>query len=206
MRPYYSDGAVTLYHGDCREWMEPSPAALVLTDPPYSGEFAWAWSWLAKWSEKALEPAGSVVTLCGVSNLPGALHAFDQSSLRYWWTAAMIHSQQSRLPGKWVVSGWKPALWFVKEHRRSSSWVLDTRAPKTRPKGLHEWQQPQDWFGTWVIALTEPDDTVLDPFAGSGTTLRAAKDLGRKAIGIEIEERYCEIAARRLSQEVLALS
>jgi site-specific DNA-methyltransferase (adenine-specific) len=69
--------------------------------------------------------------------------------------------------------------------------------------GGHPCAKPLKWV-TFVLSLVSVDasDIILDPFMGSGTTLRAAKDLGRKAIGIEMDEKYCEIAARRLDQEV----
>ena len=68
----------------------------------------------------------------------------------------------------------------------------------------HPTQKPLSLISILVELFSNHGDTILDPFMGSGTTLRAAKDLGRKAIGIEIEEKYCEIAVRRLSQEVLS--
>jgi site-specific DNA-methyltransferase (adenine-specific) len=69
----------------------------------------------------------------------------------------------------------------------------------------HETQKPQELIEKMIRISSNPGDVVIDPTFGSGTTLRAAKNLGRRAIGIEIEERYCEIAARRLSQEVMEL-
>ena len=67
----------------------------------------------------------------------------------------------------------------------------------------HPCPKPVEWMLWLVKWVSLEDETILDPFMGSGTTLVAAKQLGRRAIGIEIEERYCEIAANRLRQEVL---
>lgn len=76
---------------------------------------------------------------------------------------------------------------------------------KNKEPRLHPTQKPLPLMIWQIEKYTELNQNILDPFMGSGTTLRAAKDLQRKAIGIEIEEKYCEIAAKRLSQEVLNL-
>jgi DNA modification methylase len=96
-------------------------------------------------------------------------------------------------------------------HRRGGklAWSDDKRAVPNilrivpEPNVLHPTTKPLSLVRHFVEWTTQTGDLVLDPFMGSGTTLRAAKDLGRRAIGIEIEERYCEIAAKRLEQQVL---
>lgn len=83
-----------------------------------------------------------------------------------------------------------------------SVWTIQHESGDAKP---HPVSFPIDLPKRAITPCTNRGDVVLDPFAGSGTTLRAAKDLGRKAIGIEIEERYCEIAAKRMAQEVMDL-
>jgi len=102
-------------------------------------------------------------------------------------------------------------LWFVKPGERHewnqpagsallSVWSIPPEEGSRKP---HPVPFPLELPMRALAATTRPGSTVLDPFMGSGTTLRAAKDLGRRAIGIEIEERYCEIAAKRMAQQVL---
>jgi DNA modification methylase len=77
------------------------------------------------------------------------------------------------------------------------------RAELARDGARHPTQKPLALM-LWCLMFFPDAQTILDPFMGSGTTLRAAKDLGRKAIGIELEEKYCEVAAKRLRQEVFS--
>ncbi|KKN75619.1 hypothetical protein LCGC14_0378570 [marine sediment metagenome] len=112
---------------------------------------------------------------------------------------------------KYVVKDSTASDNYRKFKGRESALISDERVPSsvqyfnTETGGSHPTRKPLALFKYLTLTYSNEGETVLDPFMGSGTTLKAAKDLGRKAIGIEIEERYCEIAANRLAQEVLSL-
>ncbi len=119
--------------------------------------------------------------------------------------------------GRWHGLGWRfrrdyEFVMVATKKGGRLAWVsADSAVPNIlfiQPTGndLHPTEKPVELVSWFAELTTSEDDLILDPFMGSGTTLRAAKDLGRKAIGIEIEERYCEIAAKRLAQEVFAFT
>lgn len=195
MKPYYEHGGITIYHGDCREILpQLEPVDLVLTDPPYELDFKGeAWDALTPswWLPATRQIARQVV----FTSAPTTLWDYPRPDWVLCWNRPAAQSR--------TVFGtfnhWTPVLVYG-----SGKWNPDTislHAMQHATYNGHPSPKPEALM-RWLISGTDAQ-TILDPFMGSGTTLRAAKDLGRKAIGIEIEEKYCEIAAKRLAQEVL---
>jgi site-specific DNA-methyltransferase (adenine-specific) len=198
MKPYYDHAGITIYHGDCREIMPRLTADVVVTDPPYGvGIATWDSEWLPWIGAIAVAPV--VALLPGTKNLWRLGETFG--GLPYRWTLACVLPTPAQSPIGFAH--WHPVVIYadrsVSLMRRTTDGgacrrVADQSTEHPSPKSLA--------MMAWVLCRLPPG-TILDPFMGSGTTLRAAKDLGRRAIGIEIEEKYCEIAAKRLSQESL---
>jgi site-specific DNA-methyltransferase (adenine-specific) len=207
--PYYSDDLVTIYHGDCRDFA--GSADFILTDPPYPAEFSACWSDLATLAVRSLPIGAWCFAYSGQYNLPNAMSRMEQGGLIYRWMIATLHSSQAGvrpIAEMDVLIGWKPILAYRKPplngpRVRFADVIAASTRPRTARKTNHPWEQPVDEAAG--IIERYGSGTILDPFMGSGTTLVAAKSLNRHAIGIEIEERYCEIAARRCSQGVLGL-
>lgn len=111
-----------------------------------------------------------------------------------------------QISGDRPAPGWESIAYMHRADRRSvwngggkhGNW----HGPKEQ-KGDHPTAKPLPMVSNWVRLFTNPGDLILDPFAGSGTTLKAAKSEGRKAIGVELDEAYCEVIAKRLAQGVL---
>jgi len=203
MTPYYQDDLVTIYHGDCREWM---PAADVLvTDPPYGMGYE------SGWAPRAIANDGDTMVRDAIlERWTGPALVFGRwSSPRPTGTRHVLIWDKGDWPGMGDLAlPWGPSTEEVYVigagfiGRRTGSILRDPH----RPSGDDHPNAKPIALMTRLIERCQPSWTILDPFMGSGSTLVAAKSLGRKAIGIEIEERYCEIAATRCSQEVLGLA
>lgn len=199
MNPYYQDEAVTIYHGDNREII-PSLGTfdLLLTDPPYGLGIAAnpvrQRHRKSSWDDApaGFEELNKMMAICKHSIIWGGNY-FGLPNHQCFLVWDKMQPENFSLA--MVEQAWSSLKMPAKLFRKS---VLSY--PKSHPT-----EKPVELLA-WCIGLAGDVRTILDPFAGSGTTGRAAKDLGRKAVLIEREERYCEIAARRMAQEMLPLS
>lgn len=221
MTIYYQDEHVTLYHGDCltehREWLD---ADVLVTDPPYGMSHAPRGSYdpltgvthkpkVAKnvHGDKSTDARDSVLGAWG--NKPamvfGTWRQPRPADVRHrliWWkqgqppgparASFMLQDEEIYILG----DGWK-------ETSPPMRTVIATNEPRQGANGAvaltgHPTSKPVPLMERLIDRC--PDGVVADPFAGSGSTLIAARNLGRRAIGVELEERYCELIARRLSQ------
>ena len=172
----------------------------MLTDPPYGiGKEKWDVVYPVDVIFSLFEISPLVCVIPGIWALGECITGMGD---KYVWTIAG-HKPAAMTNGRIGLNKWLPAVVGGKVKRTGAD-AFDFHPVDVGLQG-HSCQKPLQ-FITWLVEkLAEPNHAILDPFMGSGTTLRAAKDLRRKAIGIEIEEKYCEIAVKRLQQEVLAL-
>jgi site-specific DNA-methyltransferase (adenine-specific) len=226
--PYFDDGQVTIYLGDARDVVETIADVsvdLIVTDPPYGMNYD------SGWSGAAVHLDGTRLCLRMYRQLlPGLQRVLKDGSHVYWFTRwdvwpdaydaiapflpvknALIWDKGHPGMGNLEVYGYsyEMAVFAAKGHRalnggRPNSIFRYNPVPVASRN--HPTEKPLGLIAEWITRSSNPGDVVFDPFMGSGTTLRAAKDLGRRAIGIEIEERYCEIAVKRLAQSVLPLT
>lgn len=226
MIPYYADDHVTIYHGDCRtllpeiarERMLVPDEYVIVTDPPYGISAETDYSRLRGTDAYHATKSGRRTQGKTYARIAGDDEPFDPR-----WLAGVdrvlfgADHYLERLEAGGTLHVWDKRdglgsnmfadcefIWssFVSGPSRvyRHKWLGYMRASEN-DEYLHPTQKPVSLM-RWILEWT-PAGIVVDPYAGSGSTLRAAKDAGRHAIGIELVEAYCEIAARRLGQEVL---
>ena len=197
---------VTLYTGDCLDIMrtlEAGSVDAVITDPPYPREYEHLYGAVAKEARRVLRVGGSFLTLCGHYQLPRVLADIGEH-LRYRWIVKLDHPGSHARMAMGVMVTWKPMLWFVNEKLSPRRNIVDGCASQKRSKDTgHPWQQDLDYALWGIEALTDPSNTILDPFMGSGTTGVACVQTGRNFIGIEIDPGYAEIARQRIEKAQL---
>lgn len=218
-KPYYQDSAVTLYHGDCREIVPLlGRFDLLLTDPPYGikqdrGMGGGGYDGFGNGAKRT--PKKYAGGWDDGRPSPDTFSVIIQAAEQHIIWGGNYFADLLTVQGKWLVWDKQQTMPTYSDAELAWSTLPGVSVKMFRYCGAglmakeqgreHPTQKPLALM-LWCLKFSPDAQTVLDPFAGSGTTGRACKDLGRKCVMIEREERYCEIAARRMGQEVLNLT
>lgn len=205
--PYYEESGIVIYNADCRDVLPQLPKVeLCLTDPPY-GIGSWTASGGNSISKKECEDLGFwdirpsaetlrlIIQQCDYSIIWGGNYLCDL--LGGAWRSPLVWDKGQR--GMHFADG--EIAWTNFDFGTLRIFNVHLASLDTKGKKVHPTQKPLALM-KWCIGMCKGVETVLDPFMGVGTTLRAAKDMGLKAIGVEKEEKYCEIAVERMRQKV----
>lgn len=205
---YYEDDHVVIYHGDCKELLPDLVFDVVVTDPPYGTQGTHSPSGYGRkqitiQGDTTQELSEHIVNYCELKNLPLLMFADPLQPVLGKPKRQLIWDKKMMGLGGSLV--WRPShevIWVYGE-----GWQGKQKPTVISRHRLLKNNHPHQKSLSLMVELLQhtPNGIIVDPFMGSGTTLRAAKDLGRKAIGIEIDEKYCEIAAKRMGQEVLPI-
>jgi len=211
MKPYYQDDHATIYNADARELVPQLSFDVVVTDPPYGINYQQTIKGardykkiagdentdLARWIIREIHPKPMLVF--GINHFADCLPVAGR-----WicWDKRVVESADKMLGSPFELA-WINTTKDLAGHMIRLQHGGIVNADKHNEKRFHPTQKPVKLLRRCIDYM--PEGVIIDPFMGSGSTLRAAKDLNRKSIGIEIDEQYCEIAARRLAQEVLPL-
>jgi DNA modification methylase len=193
-KPYYQDDAVIIYYADCRDILPSIPDKsidLVLTDPSYPDQHLeygdcdisflkdFSCRQIIFWSSKVEFP-------------------FDYTAIHIWDKLVGCASEYERIFERYGQANYKMFRAYVMNSSVAAQYAYDTFYG-------HPSQKPRKLIDALINYASNPNVLILDPFLGSGTTAYCAKKLNRKCIGIEIKEKYCEIAVKRCRQTVMKL-
>jgi 16S rRNA G966 N2-methylase RsmD len=198
-----------LFNGDfriiCRKEIPDNSLNLIFTDPPYGSQHLCLYEKLGTEGFRMLKGCGSLLTYAPQCAFPQIFDCMKNTGLSYWWMITAVSSGgATRMHKQKLWTGWKPILWFVKGNKLNGvNDILDIVKSQSIDEVLNIWEHPTVVSDYFIQNLTVENDTVLDPMMGSGTTGISALKLGRKFIGIDIDESNFLASQNRLQQVTL---
>ncbi len=195
--------ACKLFQADIRDGLpqiSDESVDFIITDPPYSREYIPLYGELSKVAARVLKDGGSLVCMVGQSYLPEIVAELSKSMNYHWCMCYLTFGASPQLWQKRTNTFWKPLLWFVKGKYTGDWNGNDVMQSTGNDKKFHQWGQSIGGMKDIVERLTNPNDVVLDPFLGGGTTGVTAILSGRKFIGADIEQKCLDTTLERVKE------